>query len=75
MTLEGARDVLRGVIVKHGDQRAAAQVLGVSPANVSDMMCGGIPGPKILRALGLRRVTGYELIAAPKRGPRRSRKD
>lgn len=67
MTLEGVRDVLRGIITKRGDQRGAALALGVSPANVSQMMRGGVPGPKILRALGLRRVVGYELIDVPRR--------
>jgi transcriptional regulator with XRE-family HTH domain len=75
MTIEGVRALLRGRLDK-GSQRTAAIALGVSQQYLSDVLTGArTPGPKILWALGLRRVMGYELLDVPKSRPRRRRKD
>ena len=44
-----------------GSQRLAAQALGVSDAYLCDLKKGRRePGPKILTALGLRRIVEYD---------------
>ncbi len=52
--------LLRARAEKAGSQRALAERLGVTPAYLSDVLQGRRePGPKILAALGLRRVEMY----------------
>jgi DNA-binding transcriptional regulator YdaS (Cro superfamily) len=48
-------------VKRAGSQRLAAQQLGVSDAYLCDVKKGRRdPGPKLLTALGLRRVVEYE---------------
>jgi len=52
-----ALDRLRAFVDAHGNQRAAAEALGVSVAFVNQMMTEKIPvSPRILKQLGLRRT-------------------
>lgn len=52
--------ILARTVAKYGTQAAAADALGVSPAYLSDLMQGKRePGPKVLHALGLEKVTTY----------------
>ena len=52
---------VQALVEQAGGTRALAAQLGVSPSYVSDV-CNGrrAPGPPFLKALGLRRVVGYE---------------
>lgn len=59
MTGSAVRDRLRALVRRHGDQLRAASAMRVSPQYISNVLRGQAPGPKILRALGLRRVVDY----------------
>ena len=59
---------LRQRAARAGSQAALAQQLGITPTYLSEVLGGRRePGPKFLRALGLRRVTVY----LPEKGRRR----
>ena len=53
-----ARARLKAYVGKYPTQRAAAKALGVSEVYVSDMLNGrrDVTSPKVLKALGLRRI-------------------
>lgn len=54
---------LRRVVQAHGSQRAAARALGVALSLVNRTLSGeDDPPPKLLTALGLRRVVRYEAL-------------
>ena len=54
---------LRSAVHAAGDQKAFADLHGISPQYVSDVLnARKDPGPAILRALGLRKITAYERI-------------
>ena len=61
MTREAVRKKLQQFVNQNGDQKSAASALGVSTTYLSEVLRGTkIPGPKILRPLGIRRVEAYE---------------
>lgn len=52
--------LLRRRAKRAGSQQALAEMLGVTPAYLSDVLAGRrAPGPKLLQALGLRRQVAY----------------
>jgi len=58
-------DNLNAVVLASGSQSAAADVLGVSRAYLSDVLAGKRePGRKILRAINYEKVTAYKHIGA-----------
>ena len=59
---------LEAAIVEHGTQQAFADYQGISRVVISQLLNGRIdPPPKILKALGLRRVILYDDIKTGKR--------
>ena len=53
-------EFLHVLVKKHGSQLAAAKVLGVSASYLGDILKGSKPpGPKVLRALRLKRKLVY----------------
>ena len=53
--------ILQGHIRAKGSN-ATARALGISTTYLSDVMCGRRkPGPKILKALGLKRIISYQI--------------
>ena len=59
MTREQIVEQLRKLCIQHKSQKAVATFLGISDPYLSDILAGKrAPGPKVLKALGLRR--GYE---------------
>lgn len=53
--------ILQRRIESHGSN-VTARALGISPTYLSDVMCGRRkPGPKILKALGLKRIVTYQI--------------
>jgi len=54
---------LRGQIAEAGSESAWAEIHGLSQAYVNYVMRGvAKPGPRILKALGLKKVTSYEKV-------------
>ncbi len=54
---------LRALIATHGSQLSVARELGVSAAYLNDILQGRrAAGPKVLKKLGLKRVTRYEVV-------------
>lgn len=51
---------LKKQVAKAPDQRTAAKTLGLTPQTLSDALTKGNLWPRVLRALGLKRVTLYE---------------
>lgn len=61
LTREQVGTLLRDRAAKVGTQRKLATALGISTAYLSDVIRGtSDPGPRLLRALGLRHVDRYE---------------
>lgn len=61
MTLDGVIQLLEQACRKTGSASAFAVQHKVSPAYLSDIIARNrMPGPKVLRALGLRKVVLYE---------------
>lgn len=64
LTLDAVQALLRRIVAFHGTQVAAAAALGVSMSDFNRVIRGNeAPGPKLLKALGLKRVTFYEEVA------------
>ncbi len=62
MTIDRVRELLRQACETAGSQSAWAQAHEMTGAYVSDVINGRRePGPKVLRALGLSRVTCYKV--------------
>lgn len=61
MTLQ---ERIHQLAVQHGSLRAAASSLGVDPGYLYRLKSGQkkVPGVKLLRRLGLRRIVTYELL-------------
>lgn len=56
MNRKGVQQHLQRLVAENGDQKRAAEMLGVSTTYLSEVLRGTkLPGPKILKALGLRR--------------------
>lgn len=63
MTLDinDVRKILRDKCDELGSQAAFSYIYGVSPGYISDTLTGRRePGPALLAALGIRRVTSYQ---------------
>lgn len=61
MTRKAVQQHLQRLVSDSGDQKSVAEQLGVSTTYLSEVLRGTkLPGPKILKALGLRRVEVYE---------------
>lgn len=61
MTRKAVQQHLQRLVSDSGDQKRAATMLGVSATYLSEVLRGTkVPGPKILKALGLRRIEMYE---------------
>lgn len=61
MTIDEVRKILREKCDEAGSQAAFSYLYGVSPGYISDALLGRRePGPALLAALGIRRVTTYE---------------
>lgn len=68
LNVEQVKQMLRGVLreVGFGAQREFSRASGCSHSSVAHVLSGHTtPGPKILKALGLRRVVLYEVIDEP----------
>jgi DNA-binding transcriptional regulator YdaS (Cro superfamily) len=64
MTDRELRSLLRAAIKTAGSQRAFAQLCGVTPPYLTDVLKGRrTMGPKILKQLGLERFSGVRTIA------------
>jgi hypothetical protein len=62
-SLDDVLDILRAQVALSGSQEAFAQAAGVSQQYVGDVLRGKRePGQKILRAIGLRKVSGYQWL-------------
>ena len=60
MTRETFQKHLRRSLKQHANQKEAARAWGVSPQYLSDVLRGHRePGPRLLEALGLRRVVEF----------------
>ena len=65
MTDRELRSLLRAAIKAAGSQKAFADLCGVTPPYLTDILKGRrTVGPKILKQLGYRRTHGYEAIDA-----------
>jgi hypothetical protein len=63
MTLDIVMQRLRGAIAAAGSENAWAAENAISQTYVNYVMRGVIkPGPKLLKALGLKKVTSYEKV-------------
>jgi len=61
MNRKAVQQHLQRLVTERGDQKRAAETLGVSTTYLSEVLRGTkLPGPKILKALGLRRKETYE---------------
>ena len=61
MTRKAVQQHLQRLVSEGGDQKSVANTLGVSATYLSEVLRGTkLPGPKILKALGLRRIEAYE---------------
>jgi DNA-binding transcriptional regulator YdaS (Cro superfamily) len=61
MTRRSIQQHLKQLVHDVGDQKTAATQIGVSPTYLSEVIRGTKPpGPKILKAIGFRRVEAYE---------------
>lgn len=64
MTDAQVRSELRRQVAALGTQTALARRMGCSLPYLNDVLAGKrAPGPKILRALGLKKTTAYLLIS------------
>lgn len=60
MDIHAIRHMLTRLVADLGSQRAAAEHLRISQAHLFDMLHGRrAPGPKVLKALGLRATVTY----------------
>lgn len=63
MTVDDVRDALRDACDRAGSQRAWAQLHGIQPSYVGDVLSRGRPpGPAILRSLGIVMTVTYERV-------------
>ena len=61
MNTDQVRELLKAACQKPMTQRAVAKHLGVFPSYICDVLKGNrLPGPKILRYLGLERSFDYQ---------------
>lgn len=68
MDIDDVRDMLRE-LARPSTDAALAKNLKLSPSYLSDVLLGRRePGPKLLAALGLRKVVSYERVPERKRG-------
>lgn len=67
MSLDEITAMLRFFCDQAGSKSAWAREHGVAPVYVGRVLAGReLPGPKLLTAMGLRRVVSYERIAKEK---------
>ena len=63
MTLDKVMQRLRGQIAEAGSETSWAATHGLSQAYINYVVRGAAkPGPRILKALGLKKVTSYEKV-------------
>ena len=63
MTKDQFAHWLRSQVKKHGSQKKLAEVIGVSPQYLGDILAGRRePGEKLLAGCGFRRIVTYERI-------------